>query len=66
MTKKKGTKADAGRIGGEASTPAKRRTARENGQLGGRPGDPAIKKLMKQRGVTRQRAWAILYGGKTK
>lgn len=26
-----------GRIGGQVSSPAKRRTARENGKLGGRP-----------------------------
>jgi len=31
------TKAEAGRIGGQASTEAKQSAARENGKLGGRP-----------------------------
>lgn len=54
-------RADAGRAGGAASTPAKRRTARANGEQGGRPrnGNPAIKRIMRDRGVSRQRAWVI-------
>jgi hypothetical protein len=50
------------REAGSVSSPAKARAVRENGELGGRPegsGNPAIKRIMRERGVSRQRAWVI-------
>jgi hypothetical protein len=44
---------------GSVTSPRKKRTSRANGKQGGRPGNPAIKRIMRQRGVTRQRAWVI-------
>lgn len=44
---------------GSVTSKAKTRTSKENGKQGGRPGNPAIKRIMKQRGVSRQRAWVI-------
>jgi len=37
MLKKNPAAVSLGRLGGQASSPAKRRAARENGLLGGRP-----------------------------
>jgi hypothetical protein len=50
------------RAAGSVSSPAKARASRENGDLGGRPkgsGNPAIQRIMRERGVSRQRAWVI-------
>jgi len=53
------------RRAGQASSRAKARAARRNGRKGGRPADPRVRQIMRQRGVSRQRAWQILKSGRS-
>lgn len=61
---KKLTRAQSGKLGGKARTPAKLAAARANAQKAAaarrRQGNPEVKRIMAERGVTRQRAHQIL------